>query len=86
MKATEILSYEEWKEKNISISDGCLEECKTLHNIPEELLINEFERISKLEYDLYVMRTTDPEKFLQWQKDNYNEDLGIYEAEQNESN
>ena len=86
MKATEILSYEEWKEKNISISDGLLEEMKTLHNIPEELLVNEIERISKQEYDFYVMRTTDPEKFLQWQKDHYNEKLGIYEVDKNESN
>lgn len=86
MKATEILSYEEWKEKNISISDGLLEEMKTLHNIPEELLMNEIERISKQEYDFYVMRTTDPEKFLQWQKAHYNEELGIYEVDKNESN
>jgi hypothetical protein len=86
MKTTKLLSYEEWKEKNISITDEFLEEMKTLHNISEELFINEIERMPKQEYDFYVMRTTDPEKFLQWQKDHYNEELGIYEVDKNESN
>jgi len=86
MKATELLSYKEWEKQNISISDGFLEEMKTIHNISEELLVNEIERLSKQEYDHYVMRTTDPEKFLQWQKDHYNEELRIYEENKNESN
>jgi hypothetical protein len=33
------------------------------------------------EYDMYVRRTTDPEKFNEWLQERYNEKLDCYEIE-----
>jgi hypothetical protein len=77
---TQLLSYEEWKEKNIQINDNVLEEIKFFHKISDDKLKLELEHLYKKEYELYVKRTTDPEKFNKWLQEHYNEKLNCYDV------
>jgi len=76
----QLLSYEEWKEKNIQVNDKFLEEIKTLHKFSEDELELELDHVYRHEYDLYVKRTTDPENFNKWLQEHYNEKLDCYDV------
>lgn len=65
-----ILSYEQWKEQNIKIDDDMVDQFKVLHNISEDKFVNEIENICKQEYELYVLRITDPDQFIKLTQNN----------------
>jgi hypothetical protein len=77
---TQLLSYEEWKEKNIQINDGVVEHLKTLHNLSDNVIESEFENLFKQEYDLYVMEITSPDEYHKWKQEHYNEKLDCYDV------
>ena len=65
-----ILSYDQWKEQNIKIDDDMVDQFKLLHNISEDKFVNEIENICKQEYELYVLRITDPDQFIKLTQNN----------------
>lgn len=54
-----ILSYDQWKEQNITIDEDMLDQFKVLPNISDDKIVNEIENMCKQEYKLYVLRITD---------------------------